>query len=127
MEEPETIQASKKFWKKGEGRAVSAKGASGGLATFWNSTSLDLLEDHSTIHWLFTKFQHRASGLQISIFNIYALVLLSEKRECWESLNSFLSSNRHDNLVLAGDMNVTLALSEKKRRLPGKRSSSGVG
>ena len=50
MEAPETIQASKKFWKKGEGRAVSARGASGGLATFWNSTTLDLLEDHSTIH-----------------------------------------------------------------------------
>ena len=55
MEEPETIQASKKFWKKGDGRAVSARGASGGLATFWNSTMLDLLEDYSTIHWIFTK------------------------------------------------------------------------
>ena len=29
-------------------------------------------------------------------------------------MNSFLSANQHDNLVLAGDMNVTLALSEKK-------------
>ena len=117
MEEPETIQASKKFWKKGEGRAVNARGASGGLATFWNSTTLDLLEDHSTIHWLFTKFQHTASGLQISLFNIYAPILLSEKRECWDSLNSFLSTNLHDNLVLAGDMNVTLALSKKKEAL----------
>ena len=50
MEEPETIQASKKFWKKGDCRAVSARGASGGLATFWNSKNLDLLEDHSTTH-----------------------------------------------------------------------------
>ena len=55
MEEPETIQASKLFWKKGDGRAFGARGASGGLATFWNSSNLDLLEDHSTIHWLFTK------------------------------------------------------------------------
>ena len=54
----------------------------------------------------------------MSLFNIYSPVLLSEKRECWESLNSFLSSNRHDNLVLAGDMNVTLALSEKKGGSP---------
>ena len=118
MEEPKTIQASKKFWKKGDGRAVSARGASGGLATFWNSTMFDLLEEYRTIHWLFTKFQHRALGHQISLFNIYALVLLSEKRECWESLNSFLSTNLHDNLVLAGDMNVTLALSEKKGGSP---------
>ena len=62
MEEPETIQASKIFWKKGDGRAVSTRGALGGLATFWNSTNLDLLEDHSTTHWLFTKLQHRDTG-----------------------------------------------------------------
>ena len=30
----------------------------------------------------------------------------------------FLSANQHDNLVLAGDMNVTLALSEKKGGSP---------
>ena len=114
MEELETIQASKIFWKKGDGRAVSARGPSGGLATFWNSKNLDLLEDHITTHWLFTKLNHRDSGHQISLFNIYAPALLSEKRECWDSLKSFLSSNRHDNIILAGDMNVTLALSEKK-------------
>ena len=34
MEATESILVSKKFWKKGEGRAVSARGASGGLATF---------------------------------------------------------------------------------------------
>ena len=118
MEQPETIQASKKFWKKGEGRAVSSRGASGGLATFWNSTSLYLLEDYSTIHWIFTKLQHQEMGHQVSLFNIYAPVLLSEKKECWESLNSFLSTNLHDKLVLAGDMNVTLALSEKKGGSP---------
>ena len=92
MEEPETIQASKKFWKKGEGREVSSRGASRGIATFWNSSTLDLLEDYSTTHWLFTKLQHRDSGQQISLFNIYALVLLSEKRECWDSLNLFLTT-----------------------------------
>ena len=70
MEDPETIQASKKFWKKGDGRAVSTRGASGGLATFWNSSTLDLLEDFNTTHWLFTKFLHRDSGFQISLFNI---------------------------------------------------------
>jgi ribonuclease HI/exonuclease III len=118
MAEPETIRASKNFWKKGAGRAVSARGASGGLATFWNSSTLDLIEEHDTIHWLFTKLQHRESGLQVSLFNIYAPVLLSEKKDCWESLNNFLSTNQHENLILAGDLNVTLALSEKKGGTP---------
>ena len=118
MEAPETIQASKKFWKKGEGRAISSRGASGGIATFWNSSMFDLLEDYGTTHWIFTKLKHQDSGQQISLFNIYAPVLLTEKRECWDSLQLFLSANHHDNLVLAGDMNVTLALSEKKGGSP---------
>ena len=57
-------------------------------------------------------------GQQICLFNIYAPVLLSEKRECWDSLKLFLSANQHNNLVLAGDMNVTLALLEKKGGSP---------
>ena len=54
---------------------------------------------------------------QVILFNIYAPVLLSKKKYCWESLNYFLSANLHENLVLSGDMNVTLALSEKKEAL----------
>jgi hypothetical protein len=81
MEEPETFQASKNFWKKGASRATSARGALGALATFWNSSMLDLIEEHSTIHWLFTKLLHRKSGHQVSLFNIYAPVLLSEKKK----------------------------------------------
>ena len=78
----------------------------------------DLTEDYGTTHWIFTKLQHRDSGQQISLFNIYAPVLLAEKRDCWDSLSLFLSANQLDNLVLAGDMNVTLALSEKKGGSP---------
>ena len=118
MEEPETIQASKKFWKKGEGRAVSASGALGGLATFWNSSSLALLEEYSTTHWLFTKLMHKDSGHKVRLVNIYAPTLLWGKKECQETLNSFLASNLHENRVLARDMNVTLALWEKKGGSP---------
>ena len=80
MEEPETIQASKKFWKKGEGRAVSARGASGGIATFWNSSSLALLDEYRTTHWLFTKLLHKESGHMVSLVNIYASVLFGGKK-----------------------------------------------
>ena len=80
MEEPETIQASKNFWKKGEGRAVSARGASGGIATFCNSSPLALLDEYKTTHWLFTKLLHKESGHMVSLVNIYAPVLLGEKK-----------------------------------------------
>jgi exonuclease III len=118
MEDSEALQASNLFWKRGNGRAVSARGASGGLGTFWNSSVLELVEEESNIHWLFTKFLHKDSGNLVSLFNVYAPVLLSEKKECWDSIHNFLCHTLHENLVLAGDLNVTLATSEKKGGSP---------
>ena len=60
------------------------------------------------------KLLHNDSRHQVSLINIYAPVLLGEKKECCDSLNSFLFTNAHENLMLARDMNVTLALSKKK-------------
>ena len=91
MEEEALLRASNSFWKKCPGRAVSARGASGGLATFWDSSKLDLVEENGTTHWLFTKMLHTDSGHSVSIFNMYVPVLFAEKRECWNSLKLFLN------------------------------------
>ena len=44
IEEDALLRASNSFWKKGPARDVSARGASGGLATFWDSAKLELIE-----------------------------------------------------------------------------------
>ena len=80
MEEEALLRARNSFWKKGLGRAVSARGASGGLETFWDSAKLDLVEEEGTTHWLFTKLYHKDSGLYVSIFNLYVPVSLVEKK-----------------------------------------------
>ena len=114
LEEDALLRASKSFWKKGPGRAVSARGASGGLATFWDSAKLDLVEEEGTTHWLFTKLLHKDSGHLVSLFNIYVPVSFVEKKDCWDSLKMFLIHHNLENLVLAGDLNVTLAMAKKK-------------
>ena len=50
----------------------------------------------------------------MSIFNIYITVLLSEKKECWKSIQDVLDFHHLENLILAGDMNITLSAKEKK-------------
>jgi len=50
MEDLPLLQSSKVFWKKGHGRVVSARGASGGIATFWNSDMYDFLQEKSSHH-----------------------------------------------------------------------------
>ena len=42
MEETATLQVGKKFWKKGPGIGNSSRGASRGIATFWDSNLYDL-------------------------------------------------------------------------------------
>ena len=48
MEEVDAIQASKFFCNKSKGIAVHVRGASGGLATFWNPSVLEVLEEDQT-------------------------------------------------------------------------------
>jgi exonuclease III len=43
LEEEDLLRASNLFWKKGPAQAVSARGASGGIATLWDSSKFDLI------------------------------------------------------------------------------------
>eukprot|EP00253_Pinus_taeda_P018034 PITA_18034 len=61
---------------------------------------------------------HKDSGQQVSIFNLYAPVIPSEKKLCWDSLQSFLLFHSPENIIIAGDLNVTLAAEEKKGGSP---------
>ena len=80
MEDDSALHAGKAFWKKSSGEAVSSKGASGGLVTFWDSSIFELLVVHSTMHWIYTKLTHKASGHQVSLFNLYVPILLAKKK-----------------------------------------------
>jgi ribonuclease HI/exonuclease III len=114
LEKEDLLRASNLFWKKGPARAVSARGASGGIATFWDSSKFDLIEDAATTHWLYTKLMHKGSGYLVSLFNLYVPVLINEKKDCWDSLALFLNHSNSVNIIVAGDLNVTLSQSEKK-------------
>ena len=108
------LQASKAFWHKGQGRAINARGAYGGIASFWDSSKYDLIHEECCPHWLLTKLLHKESGHQVSMFNLYAPVLTSEKKICWYSLQSYLFLHNPENIIIASDLNVTLAAKEKK-------------
>ena len=114
MEDSILYQVGHALWKKGPGIAISSKGASGGIATFWDSTKFELVKEERSDHWIFTNFLHLDSGQQVSLFNIYVPNLFPEKRSCWETLDTFLNQNSPRNIIIAGDLNVTLSSAEKK-------------
>ena len=43
-----------------------------------------------------------------------------EKKECWQSISDFLELHSPANIIIAGDLNINLALNEKKGGLCGK-------
>jgi exonuclease III len=53
-------------------------------------------------------------GRQVSLFNLYVPVSLEEKKDCWDTLKEYFLSNDLDNIIIGGDLNVTLATTEKK-------------
>ena len=118
LEDTLLLHSSKTFWRKGPGRAVSARGASGGIASFWDSAKYDLIQEESCQHWIFTQLLHKDSGQQVSMFNLYASISPTEKKICWDSLQSFPLLHNPENIIIAGDLNVTLAAEEKKGGSP---------
>ena len=114
MEETATLQAGNKLWKKGPGIGNNSRGASGGIATFWDATLYDLEDEERMLHWVFTKLIHKHSGRNVSLFNLYVPVLYSKKKDCWSMLESFLNLQQLENIIVAGNLNVTLAANEKK-------------
>ena len=50
MEEQDFLQARKALWRKGQGIVVSARGASGGLGTFWGDSKYDLIATKTCMH-----------------------------------------------------------------------------
>lgn len=76
------LQASKKLWNKCEAKAISARGASGGLGTLWNASKFSVISETLNTHSLFLKLQHLDSIEVMSLFNVYIPVNTVEKKAC---------------------------------------------
>eukprot|EP00253_Pinus_taeda_P023152 PITA_23152 len=108
------LEISSSKWNKKAGKAVSSRGTSGGLATLWND-DLFQLENHKEMqHWIQTELMHKASKLNITLFNLYVPVSYQEKRECWSSLSAYLEQTTPSNIIIAGDLNIIMKAKEKR-------------
>ena len=47
-----------------------------------------------------------------------SLLFILKKKNCWNTLESFLNLHQLENIIVAGDLNVTLATNEKKGGTP---------
>ena len=114
MEEACFLQLAPFFWKFFEGLAVSARGASGGIGSLWRKDGFNLIHSVSNTHWILSILLHKDSSIQLSLFNIYVPILYMEKKSWWKSIQDCLSSQNINNIILVGDLNITLRFKDKK-------------
>ena len=96
------------------GKVVSARGSSGGIATLWTYKLCSMEKSLVTQHWIFSELRHIPSNISLAIFNIYVPFNFQEKRECWNSLLYFLATNSLSNIIVVGDLNITMDSKEIK-------------
>ena len=122
IQEASLLSLSKKNWKNDAGMVVSACGSSGGLATLWIEELFSLEKSFKTQHWIFIELHHSQSKISFNIFNLYVPVNLQQKTKCLNSLANFLVANALSNLIVAGNLNITMDSKEKKRWIMWERS-----
>ena len=79
IEEDALLLISKKKWNLTSGKAISARGSCGGLATLWREDNFQLKNEYATQHWIFSELLHYNSKITFSLFNLYILVNYGEK------------------------------------------------
>ena len=79
IDEDNLLSISNKKWKLNVGKAVSARGTAGGIATLWKENSFSLEHSHTTQYWILLEIRHTQSKFSIALFNVYVLVNLQEK------------------------------------------------
>ena len=53
----------------------------------------------------------------VSLFNIYVPQHIDKKKNCWKTLLNYLAENDLENIILGGDLNVTLAKKKNEEDL----------
>ena len=113
MEEAAFLHVSFKFWKKRGKATVSSRGASGGIGTLWDDKKFEAVDIKYSSCWILTLLRQKDTNTLVRIFNIYAPNSYAEKKVCWRLLREE-KSNLQGNVILAGDLNVTLSQEEKR-------------
>ena len=67
----DNLSTMKKFWPKGEGKAVSATGASGGILTWWDEDKFSMRSAIENRNWLFVELEDKENKEVLWVGNIY--------------------------------------------------------
>ena len=114
MQEQDCLLTMKKICKIGEGKAVTAQGASGGILTWWNSNIYKFISAIENCHWLFVEIESLETQETLWIGNVYGPIIHGCKEELWTQLEQQRHGTMQFPCIIAGDFNATIYLEGKK-------------
>jgi exonuclease III len=121
IEEMEKILPS--CWKQGRGTYTTAMGAAGGLALFWNPSSITL-DNFFTTKWSITVgYRLIGSNKPGYLTNVYGPANSRDKQAFLRSLEHQATIIAGNRWILGGDFNMICNLDEKRG---GTRGSKGI-
>jgi endonuclease/exonuclease/phosphatase family metal-dependent hydrolase len=80
----------------------------------WNSDILQLVEWHKYLNWIMVTLSMNTTCMILTIINVYMPSNYGEKTQCWGSLLDLAKENPPQNLIIAGDFNITRRNKEKR-------------
>lgn len=93
---------------------MEARGASGGLGIIWNPRSILFCPIAGNRNWLLGKVISKLSKLSFTLINIYGPIPDAGKHKVWSEISFMMGLDPSSPVILGGDFNAILNLSEKK-------------
>jgi exonuclease III len=97
----EALREIKQIWNPSSGAALSARGASGGICTVWNTQIFKEEQRVDSNHWMLVKLKHLQTGIIYPICNVYMPNNFREKKDCWETLMKLKDLDAQENCIIA--------------------------
>ena len=85
MSDVEVLVLSQHFWTTNQGIAISSRGASGGIATFFAS-KYEIKTVKENQHWLLSEFKEKDDPNISYVCNVYGPTHCRDKKIFWNSL-----------------------------------------
>ena len=102
------------FWKNIVGKAISSKGASGGITTFCRLDKFNIRSTKENTHWILLEMQNKSNQYMFFICNVYGPTHYRDKLEFWDSLLSLNLYLHGKDIIIAVDFNTTKSSMEKR-------------
>ncbi|GLJ11405.1 hypothetical protein SUGI_0166330 [Cryptomeria japonica] len=90
-----------------------ADGRAGGLGILWKPSSVDISKMSEGKQWISCQVHCRLSQMELELWNIYGSNQSREKTLLWVEVAQAAAVNGNKKLIIGGDFNVILDLSEK--------------